>query len=96
MAQYRLSPAAIKDLESIWQYTQQHWGVGQAQIYFETLVSAFESIAQTPNTSPACDHIRAGYRRQLIEKHVIYFRITSDGVDVIRILHVRMDAPQHV
>jgi toxin ParE1/3/4 len=96
MAQYRLSPAAIKDLESIWQYTQQQWGVDQAQRYFETLVSAFESIAQTPNTSPACDHIRAGYRRQLIEKHVIYFRITTDGVDVIRILHVRMDAPQQV
>jgi toxin ParE1/3/4 len=96
MAQYRLSPAAIKDLESIWQYTQQQWGVDQAQRYFETLVSAFESIAQTPNTSPACDHIRAGYRSQLIEKHVIYFRITTDGVDVIRILHVRMDAPQQV
>ncbi len=94
MAKYRLSPAAEKDLESIWQYTQQKWGVAQAQSYFESLVSAFESIAQTPSTSPACDHIRAGYRRQVIEKHVIYFRMTADGIDVMRILHARMDAPQ--
>lgn len=96
MAKYRLSPAAEKDLESIWRYTQQHWGIEQAELYFDSLVSAFQTLAQTPNTAPACDHIRLGYRRQVIEKHVIYFRVTADGIAVIRILHARMDAPQYL
>ncbi len=30
MAEYRLSPAAEQDLEQIWVYTFQHWGLEQA------------------------------------------------------------------
>ena len=30
MAEFRLNPAAERDLESIWTYTVQHWGVEQA------------------------------------------------------------------
>jgi toxin ParE1/3/4 len=30
MAEFRLTPAAERDLESIWTYTVQHWGVEQA------------------------------------------------------------------
>ncbi len=29
-----------------------------------------------------------------IEQHMIYFRITTYGVSIIRILHDRMDAPR--
>ena len=30
MAEYRLSPAAERDLEDIWTYTVEHWGADQA------------------------------------------------------------------
>ena len=30
MAEYRLSPAAERDLESIWKYTREEWGLEQA------------------------------------------------------------------
>lgn len=96
MAEYRLSPAAEKDMANIWQYTQQQWGITQAHQYIDTLTAAFAALAQAPHSAPACDHIRAGYRRQTIAKHVAYFRITSYGIAIIRILHGRMDAPQHL
>lgn len=57
MAEYRLSPAAERDLESIWIYTVRQWGV---------------------------------------ERHMIYFRVTDYGIAVVRVLHNRMDAPQHL
>ena len=96
MAEYRLSPAAERDLESIWRYTHQQWGVEQAQRYTDTLTNAFGVMATSPKTAQSCEHIRPSYRRQSVERHVIYFRVTDYGIAVIRILHARMDATQHL
>jgi toxin ParE1/3/4 len=46
--------------------------------------------------APTCDHIRQGYRRRNVERHMIYFRITDYGIAIIRVLHERMDAPHHL
>ncbi len=96
MAEYRLTPAAERDLETIWTHTRQQWGVEQANRYTDTLTAAFAELAQSPKTAPACDQIRPGYRRRSIERHMIYFRITAYGIAIIRILHDRMDAPRHL
>jgi toxin ParE1/3/4 len=96
MAEYRLAPAAERDLEEIWRYTARQWGIEQAHRYTDTLTAAFAELAEAPKTAPACDHIRAGYRRRGLERHVIYFRITGYGVAIVRILHDRMDALRHL
>lgn len=96
MAEYRLSPAAERDLEAIWTHTVQQWGVAQASHYLDLLTAAFAELAQSPRTAPACDHIRPGYRRRLVERHMVYFRMTHYGIAVIRILHDRMDAPRRL
>ena len=44
----------------------------------------------------ACDHIRPGYRRYNVGRHMIYFRVTSYGIVLIRILHDRMEAARHL
>ena len=96
MAEYRLTPAAERDLESIWTYTVQRWGVEQASRYTDFLTEAFEELTLSPETAPACDNIRLGYRRRNVERHVIYFRMTDYGIAVVRILHDRMDASRHL
>jgi toxin ParE1/3/4 len=96
MAEYRLAPAAEQDIEGIWTYTFQHWGVDQANRYTDMLMSVFNELTQAPRTAPACDHIRPGYRRQSVERHMIYFRITNYGIAVVRILHDRMDASRYL
>jgi toxin ParE1/3/4 len=96
MAEYRLSPAAERDLEGIWQFTYQHWGLAQADRYIDALVTVFAELAHAPEAAPACDHLRAGYRRCRVERHVIYFRFAPNGIAIIRILHERMDAPRHL
>ncbi|AHL34653.1 plasmid stabilization protein ParE [Pseudomonas brassicacearum] len=92
MAEYRLTPAAERDLEDIWVYTAEQWGQKQANHYIDILATTLSDLAQHPKTAPACDHIRLGYRRRSIEQHMIYFRIATYGVSIIRILHDRMDA----
>ena len=92
MAEYRLTPAAERDLEAIWIYSLQRWGVEQANRYIDILTATFAYLAQSPKTAPACDQIRPGYRRRSVERHIIYFRITTYGIAIVRVLHDRMDA----
>jgi toxin ParE1/3/4 len=96
MAEYRLSPAAERDPESIWKYTRGEWGLEQAERYTDLLTAAFQALAELPKSAPACDHIRQGYRRRNVERHMIYFRVTDYGIAIIRILHDGMDAPHHL
>ena len=96
MAEYRLTPAAEGDLEAIWTYTLQQWSAEQADRYIDTLTAAFEELAQSPKSAPACDQIRPGYRRRSIARHMIYFRTTTYGIVIVRVLHDRMDAQRHL
>lgn len=95
-AEYRLSPAAVRDLEAIWIYTLGRWGIDQAHRYSDEVTAAFEQLATNPLLGAGCDHIRKGYRRSNVGRHVIYFRSTDYGIAVIRVLHDRMDAPRHL
>jgi toxin ParE1/3/4 len=96
MAEFRLTPAALADLEGIWRYTAAQWGVDQAEHYLDLLNQTFEALALAPKAAPSCNHIRPGYRRQAVEHHVIYFKIEAGITLVVRVLHERMDASRHV
>ena len=96
MGGYRLTPGAQRDLSSIWDDTAERWDEGQAETCVLEIRSAIERIAERPNRGRAVDEIRAGYRRYAIGSHLIFFIESSDGVDVIRILHQRMDPTRHL
>ncbi len=96
MSQYRLTPAAQHDLGSIWDFTQETWDVRQAETYVMELRAAIERVAESPDRGRVCDELRSGYRRYAIGSHLIFYRATVDGVDVIRILHQRMDPTRHL
>ena len=96
MAEYRLTPAAERDLEAIWSYSAQQWNADQANRYTDAMLAVFVELAQSPKAAPACDQIRPGYRRRSVEQHMIYFRITAYGIAIIRILHDRMETPRYL
>lgn len=96
MTKYRLTPAAQRDLSSIWDYTQQRWDSRQAETYLTEIRAAIERIAEDPRRGRACDEIREGYRRYGIGSHLLFYIEGDDSVDVIRILHQRMDPTQHL
>jgi toxin ParE1/3/4 len=96
MAEYRLSPRAQRDLDGIFDYTVKQWGLPQALGYVDLIEAAFATLAEAPLQSQDCAAIRPGYRRRSVEQHVVYFRQTSYGIAIIRILHQRMDQVRHL
>lgn len=95
LAECRLSPEAERDLENIWVYTYENWGISQANKYIDKFSAAFDQLANNPQLGTKCDHIRKDYRRMPIARHVIYYRLTEYGISVIRILHERMFPLRH-
>ena len=95
-AEYRLAPEAKRDLEAIWLYTLEEWGLEQANRYTDELTDVFAQLAVGPQLGTACDHIRTGYRRRRVGRHVVYYRMTDYGISVVRILHDRMLPTRHL
>ncbi len=96
MAEYRLSPRAQRDLDGVFEFTVAQWGLPQALRYTALIEAACADLADAPQQAQSCAHIRPDYRRRSVESHMIYFRQTSYGIAVIRILHQRMDAVRHL
>lgn len=96
MKRCRLTPAAQQDLSGIWDFTQERWDVHQAQTCISEIRAAIERVAEDPTRGRACDPIRAGYRRYAIGSHLVFYVETDDTVDVIRLLHQRMDPSRHL
>lgn len=88
--QYILTPQADSDLEGIWRYTEKTWGATQASNYLETLEKTFTTIAEgKANTRPSPTG-ETGLEFLRCEHHYIFFLKTSP-IQVIRVLHERMD-----
>lgn len=97
MSRYLLSPAAQQDLREIWDYTCERWDADQAERYLRELQSAIERAAGNPRIGRACDEIRPGYYKLAAGSHTLFYRVIADElIDVVRVLHQRMDVDRHL
>ena len=95
MAEYRLSLKAREDMEAIWLFSLDRWGTSRAERCIDDLTNAFTYLTERPEAGMSCDHIRERYRRHSVVRHVVYYRKTLFGIEVMRILHDRMLASRH-
>jgi toxin ParE1/3/4 len=96
MNRYVLSPLARADIENIWDYTAENWGERQAERYAREIQRAIEAVAANPRKGRSCDDIRAGYHKYPVGSHILFFRVVDGVVDIVRILHQRMDFDRHL
>jgi len=77
-------------MEAVWLYSITEWGAEQTDHYIDDLTAAFEFLADSPKAGAKCENIRAGYRKYPVIRHVVYYRETSNGIEIMRVLHDRM------
>jgi toxin ParE1/3/4 len=97
MAKVVLRQEAIDDLNSIWNYTFEKWSENQADIYYSTIKIACKEIGK----NRVIGKVYFGISRNLLGlksgKHIIFYHIISeDEIEVIRILHERMDLKKRI
>lgn len=92
---YRFSPLAEVDLEDIWLYTLRNWSLEQADRYQGQIMAAVEGLATgVKNGRPVT--VREGYFKYPVGSHLVFYRQSGTGLDVVRILHRRMDVEAHL
>jgi len=86
MANYRLSNEAKNDLIRIYQYGVSQFGVAQAEAYFDAFFACFNTIAERPFSFESVDYIKTGYRRCVCGVDSIYFKVSSNVVEIMAIV----------
>ena len=92
MAKVVLRQKAIDDLNNIWNYTFEQWSKNQANKYYELMKFSCKEIGENPNLGRKYFEIRKNLFGLKIGKHIIFYHlISADEIEIIRILHERMD-----
>jgi toxin ParE1/3/4 len=86
-----ISKKAVADLEEIWLYTVEKWSIEQADRYYNLIVDEINYICKNINAGKSMEHVRKGYRASKVKSHLIFYRVLNDTIEIIRILHERMD-----
>jgi len=97
MAKYILSPQAQKSLKQVRSYTLKNHGKMQTRTYLKMLRDGMRDIAKKPETSGVKrNEIKKGYYSMWVGRHTIYYRICVSHVDIIDILHQKMDPSRYL
>ena len=91
VAEYRLSPAALRDIDAIWNYTAQNWSVAQAETYIRGLTDDMDLLVQNPKLARESHLTHPPVRLYRSGSHLILYRIAAGWLEVLRIVHVRQN-----
>ena len=91
-----IAPAAKVDLKEIYQYGLRQWGQTQSDSYLQNLQDHFWSLKEHPLKGIRRSKLLPDIRSLPIESHVLYYRATTDKIEIIRVLHARQDPWGHL
>lgn len=93
MDEIRFTRKAVEDLSDIWNYTADMWSERQADDYYRLLIASCRKLAGNPVLfGREYKDLGTGIYGFKVNKHIVFYRIVVDeGIEVIRILHERMD-----
>ena len=96
MSCYLLTSAARRDISNVWQYSADTWDEDQADRYVRELFAAIELLATDSGRAVRifADDDRFVFIRS--GRHLIFARPDTSPLEVIAVLHDRMDLVSHL
>ena len=86
-----IAPAAKNDLKDIYQYGLRRWGQLQSENYLEHLKSQLWLLTEQPLLGVERPELFPGIRSLPIESHILFYCVSSNKIEIIRVLHGRQD-----
>ncbi len=93
---YRLSKEAANDIDNILTYSITHFGLENAEAYYQSLDNCLELLGRNPEMGTAVDDLRKAYRCFQHESHIIFYIPREQDILIVRILHTHMDHDRHL
>jgi toxin ParE1/3/4 len=86
-----LTPRAQVDLQKIYIYTFEKFGLDQADIYSVKIEKAVTAVIDNPHIGRDRSEVRDGYSSFPVRQHVLWYRQIEGRIEIMRILHGAMD-----
>lgn len=90
-----IAPAATGDLKDIYQGGLRQWGKAQSDSYLENLKAHFWLLTEQPLMGVERPELLTNARSLPVASHILFYRVTTDTVEIIRVLHGRQDPQRH-
>lgn len=91
-----ISDLAKQDLASIEEYTRDNWGDHQADVYLAQVENRILSLLETPYLGTARPDVSDDYRCLPEGKHLIFYRVDGEVVNILGVPHASMDLERHM
>lgn len=97
-----LSEQADADIDAIVLWTEEHFGVRQAEIYLKRIDSTLQALTRDPmpaGSRARDEDLARSYRTLHLgrrSRHVVCYRVEEHRVFIMRILHDGMDLARHL
>jgi len=91
---YKLALQADQDLVDIYDFGNYKFGANQANKYLLKLDVCFLKLVEIPRIGKSRNEIKQGLRSFPIDSHVIFYRIMTDHIRIVRVLHCSRDIPK--
>lgn len=93
---FRITRPAIRDLAEIGRYTRETWGEGQARWYRAAIATRLKWLCRNKTLWRDRPELHEGIYSYPEQHHVIVFQEYDDGIEILRVLHKRMDLARHI
>jgi toxin ParE1/3/4 len=107
MPRFRVSDPAREDLEHILSTSAERWGTRGRERYASLIAAALREIGRSPTGGATRErsevaeglrslHVRQARRASTVKSpvHVIFYRV-GPPIEIVRVLHERMDPTAH-
>lgn len=93
MSRYVINSLATEDLNEIADYFFEN-NVEAGERFFNNFNRKCQQLVAFPNSGKSYEAIRAGLRGLSFEGYIIFYRVLTDGIEILRVLSGRRDFPR--
>ena len=86
MGKYRLREKADQDIQGIFEFGVERFGIAQTEIYLRGLHKQLDLLADKPHIWPHIKILNMSFQRCVYESHSIYYQQANLEIVIVRIL----------
>lgn len=88
---YRLTRKAAEDIEEIYSFAAEQFGVDQADAYHTLLERTFEFLANNPLAARKRLELAPPVRIHAVQSHLVIYQVDDGSILIVRIRHGHED-----
>ncbi len=96
MLKVKITDTAKNQLVEIGEYTEQKWGALQKKAYLERIKENIYILSEDPERGRKRNEVKTNISSFAVGRHVIFYIYDNERIQIMAILHERMDFESHL